>query len=90
MRRERWTLWNEEQQRPLGVRDWTQSRAWRGCSDGHLHFARAWSEPPECLGHLLGIVSRLIEEDPDVGVHQHADWQAQEVLCGEGQDRASS
>lgn len=84
MRREHWVLWNKQQQRPLEAGDWTQSRAQR-CSDCHLHFARARSEPAECLGHLLRVVCRLIEEDPDVGVHQHADRQAQEALCEEGQ-----
>lgn len=84
VRNEHWTLWNMKQQRPLEARDWTQSRTQR-CRGGHLHFARAWSEPAECLGHLLRIVCRLIEEDPDVGVHQHADGQAQEVLCEVGQ-----
>lgn len=88
--REHRTLWNEEQQRPLGARDGTQLLAPRECLDGHLHFARARSEPAECLGHLLCIVCRLIKEDPDIGVHQHKDGQAQEALRGEGQDRVSS
>lgn len=83
VRREHWPLWNNKQQRLLEARDWTQSQAQR-CSDGHLHFARARSEPAECLRHLLCVVSRLIEEYSDVGVHQHADRQAQKVLCEEG------
>lgn len=58
-----------------------------GRRDSHLHFARARSEPAERLGHLLRIIGRLVKEDPEVGVHQHADRQAQKVLCGEGQDR---
>lgn len=61
-----------------------------GRRDSHLHFARARSEPAERLGHLLRIISRLVKEDPEVGVHQHADRQAQKVLCGEGQDRVGS
>lgn len=72
---------------PWGLETGLSLRAQRGCGDRHLHFARARSEPTERLGHLLCIIGRLIKEDPDVRVHQHADGQAQEVLCGEGQDR---
>lgn len=55
VRREHWSLWNKKQQRPLEARDWTQLRTQKSI-DGHLHFARARSEPAECLGHLLGII----------------------------------
>lgn len=72
---------------PWGLETGLSLLAQRWCGDSNLHFARARSEPAERLGHLLCVVGRLIKEDPDVGVHKHADRQAQEVLCGEGQDR---
>lgn len=50
--------------------------------DRHLHLPGAWAQPAERQGHLLGVIGRLIEEDPDVLVHQHADGQAEEALLG--------
>ena len=67
---------------------WPRALADGGAGTGHLHFPGARAEPAERLGHLLRVIGRLVEEDPDVLIHQHPDGQAEEVLrLGRVQDR---
>lgn len=67
---------------------WPRALADGGAGTGHLHFPGARAEPSESLGHLLRVIGRLVEEDPDVLIHQHPDGQAEEVLrWGSMQDR---